>query len=69
MIHAAVFRSADPAERATLIVTGSREQVALNTPHGGCWRELPPGCSAAGDRPALGELAEPVPGDQPAPPE
>ena len=58
MIHAAIFVTTDPAERATLIVTGSREQIALNAPPGGCWRELPPGCSSAEDAPALGRFAE-----------
>ena len=55
MIHAAVFKTIDPAERATLVVTGSPEQIARNTPKGGCWRQLPVG-AATGELPTLGAL-------------
>ncbi len=47
MIHAAIFATTDPAERATLIVTGAPDQIALNTPPGGCWRKLPAGVDPA----------------------
>ena len=58
IIHAAIFHSTDPDERTTLLVTGSRGHIALNTPLGGCWRELPPGCASAADAPALGALVQ-----------
>jgi hypothetical protein len=55
MILAAIFKTTDPAERSTLIVSGSRDHIALNVPPGGCWRELPAGCVSAEDTPVLGE--------------
>ncbi len=56
MIHAAVFPSTDPAARSTLLVAGSPQSIALNTPPGGCWREVPAGCTSAADVPALGAV-------------
>jgi hypothetical protein len=56
MIHAAIFKTTDPAARASLLVTASRENVELNTPPGGCWRRVPTGCTSAEDVPALGAL-------------
>ena len=56
MIHAAVFPSTDPAARTTLLITGTPDAIALNTPPGGCWRTVPAGCSSAADVPPLEEL-------------
>lgn len=56
MIHAAVFPSTDPAARTRLLITGSPDAIALNTPPGGCWRAVPVGCGSAADVPALGEI-------------
>jgi hypothetical protein len=56
MIHAAIFASTDPAARASLLISGGRADIELNTPPGGCWRVVPAGCISAGDVPALGAL-------------
>jgi hypothetical protein len=56
VIHAAIFQTTDPAARTSLLVTASRDNVERNTPPGGCWRPVPPGCTSAEDVPALGAL-------------
>ena len=56
-VHAAVFRTNDPAERTALLVSGSIDTVRANVPAGGCWRAVPAGVTHAGDVPPLGELA------------
>jgi hypothetical protein len=56
MIHAAIFKTTDPAARTSLLVTASRENVERNTPPAGCWRPVPSGCASAEDVPALGAL-------------
>jgi hypothetical protein len=59
MIHAAIFRTTDPTCRTGLVISGSRKSIELNTPQGGCWRQVPPGCASVADVPPLGELAAP----------
>jgi len=60
MIHAAIFATTDPAARASLLVSGGRDDVERNTPPGGCWRLVPAGCASAEDVPALGSLPPPA---------
>ena len=64
MIHAAIFKTTDPACRTSLVISGSASLIALNTPAGGCWRPVPPGCASVADVPPLGEL----PPNEPSPP-
>jgi hypothetical protein len=62
MIHAAIFRTCDPAERSNLLVSGDRANIARNVPPDGCWRPAPAGCTTAKDVPALGSLPAPPQG-------
>lgn len=59
MIHAAIFKTRDPAARATLLISGARADIVRNTPPGGCWRLVPAGCAEARDVPELQALEPP----------
>jgi hypothetical protein len=58
--HAAIFASADPAARTTLLVGGTIADIQANVPAGGCWRQVPAGVHRAAAVPKLGDLPTPV---------
>jgi hypothetical protein len=59
-LHAAIFASADPAAKCSMIMGGTIADIQANVPTAGTWRVLPVGVNRVADVPALGQLPTPV---------